>query len=173
MKLHANARLSVKGRELLVDRIEDAGWSVMQAAEAAGITERTVHKWLARYRAEGAAGLLDRSSAPLRVANRNEERRVNWPISGRSACYSLTTLAQGTPSRGRPHRRHLIPELDRRRCPRQPPSTGAALGAGDDLKRVGLLGAEASPDPLGYLIACSVTPPESSPLTTLVRRGSA
>src|ERR1017187_799554 len=76
MKLHANARLSVKGRELLVDRIEGAGWSVMQAAEAAGITERTVHKWLARYRAQGAAGLLARSSAPLRVANRTEERRV-------------------------------------------------------------------------------------------------
>ena len=76
MKLHANARLSVKGRELLVDRVEQAGWSVMQAAEAAGITERTVHKWLARYRVEGAPGLLDRSSAPLRVANRTEERRV-------------------------------------------------------------------------------------------------
>jgi transposase len=76
MKLHANARLSVKGRELLVDRVVSAGWSVRGAAEAAGITERTAHKWLARYRAEGAIGLLDRSSAPLRVANRTEERRV-------------------------------------------------------------------------------------------------
>ena len=76
MKLHANARLSVKGRELLVDRVEQAGWSVMQAAEAAGVTDRTAHKWLTRYRAEGRAGLLDRSSAPLRVANRTEERRV-------------------------------------------------------------------------------------------------
>jgi transposase InsO family protein len=76
MKLHANARLSVKGRELLVDRVEDGKWSVMQAAEAAGISERTAHKWLARYRAEGAAGLPDRSSAPQRVANRTEERRV-------------------------------------------------------------------------------------------------
>jgi transposase len=76
MKLHANARLSVKGRELLVDRVEDAGWSVMQAAEAAGISERTAHKWLGRHRVEGASGLLDRSSAPLRVANRTDERRV-------------------------------------------------------------------------------------------------
>lgn len=76
MKLHANARLSIKGRELLIARVEDARWSVMQAAEAAGITERTAHKWLGRYRAEGASGLLDRSSAPLRVANRTEERRV-------------------------------------------------------------------------------------------------
>ena len=41
MELHANARLSIKGRELLVDRIESSGWSVMNAAEAGGITERT------------------------------------------------------------------------------------------------------------------------------------
>ena len=76
MKLHANARLSVKGRELLVDRVVVAGWSVMEAAEAAGITDRTARKWVARYRAEGHAGLLDRSSAPALVANRTHERRV-------------------------------------------------------------------------------------------------
>src|SRR5215475_5821905 len=38
----------------------------MPAAEAAGISERTAAKWLARWRAEGAAGLADRSSAPKR-----------------------------------------------------------------------------------------------------------
>jgi transposase InsO family protein len=76
MKLHANARLSLKGRQLLVDRIEDAGWSVMQAAEAAGITERTARKWLKRHRAEGETGLADRCSAPTVVANRTDERRV-------------------------------------------------------------------------------------------------
>jgi transposase InsO family protein len=76
MKLHANARLSLKGRELLVDRVEGAGWSLTQAAEAAGVSERTARKWLARYRAEGSTGLLDRSSAPATVANRTDERRV-------------------------------------------------------------------------------------------------
>jgi transposase len=76
MKLHANARLSVKGRELLVDRIEDAGWSLTQAAEAAGVSDRTARKWVARWRAEGEAGLVDRSSAPATVANRTDERRV-------------------------------------------------------------------------------------------------
>ncbi len=76
MKLHANARLSVKGRELLIDRIENESWSVMEAAQAAGITVRTVRKWLARHRADGLAGLVDRSSAPNVVANRTEERRV-------------------------------------------------------------------------------------------------
>jgi transposase InsO family protein len=76
MKLHANARLSLKGRELLVDRVAGAGWSLTQAAEAAGVSDRTARKWIARYRAEGPAGLLDRSSAPTTVANRTDERRV-------------------------------------------------------------------------------------------------
>jgi transposase InsO family protein len=76
MKLHANARLSLKGRELLVDRIEHAGWSLMEAAQAAGISERTARKWLGRWRAEGPAGLLDRSSAPQTVANRTEEQTI-------------------------------------------------------------------------------------------------
>ena len=76
MKLHGNARLSVRGCELLIDRIQCAGWSLSAAAEAAGISDRTACKWLARYRAQGAGGLLDRSSAPVRVANRTDERRV-------------------------------------------------------------------------------------------------
>jgi transposase InsO family protein len=76
MKLHANARLSLKGRELLIERVEVAGWSLMEAAEAAGISERTASKWLARYRAQGPQGLLDRSSAPSVVANRTDEQTV-------------------------------------------------------------------------------------------------
>jgi transposase InsO family protein len=76
MRLHANARLSVKGRQLLVERVEVDGWSVMEAAEAAGITDRTARKWLARARAQGLEGLLDRSSAPSVVANRTDERRI-------------------------------------------------------------------------------------------------
>src|SRR5690242_10963350 len=76
MKMHANARLSVKGRQLLVERIEVRGWSLTEAAEAAGVSDRTASKWLARYRSEGLAGLLDRSSAPSRVANRTDERRI-------------------------------------------------------------------------------------------------
>jgi transposase InsO family protein len=76
MKMHANARLSLKGRELLVARVEDAGWSLSAAAAAAGISDRTARKWIVRYRAEGRDGLIDRSSAPAVVANRTDERRV-------------------------------------------------------------------------------------------------
>jgi transposase len=94
MKLHANARLSVKGRELLVDRVERAGWSVIRAADAVGITERTAHKWLARYRLEGATGLLDRSSASLRVANRTEERRVEAVAALRRLRMTSTEISE-------------------------------------------------------------------------------
>jgi transposase len=75
MKLHANARTCPKSRRLLVDRI-DAGWSVMEAAEAAGITDRTARRWMARWRAQGPPGLLDRSSAPKRIPHRTPPERV-------------------------------------------------------------------------------------------------
>ena len=74
MKLHRNAKLSVKGRELLVDRVLGAGWSLAAAAEAAGVSDRTARKWRARHRVEGRDGPPDRSSAPKIVANRTEER---------------------------------------------------------------------------------------------------
>jgi transposase len=70
MDIHANARTCPKSRKLLVKRIEEEGWSLMVAAEAAGISERTAAKWRARWRAEGEVGLLDRSSAPKRVPSR-------------------------------------------------------------------------------------------------------
>jgi transposase len=76
MKMHANARLGLKGRELLIGRVEEAGWSLIAAAEAAGISDRTARKWVARYRGEGVDGLLDRSCAPGLVANRTEDRRL-------------------------------------------------------------------------------------------------
>ena len=76
MKLHANAPLGPKGRALMVRRVVDEDWSLTEAAEAAGVSERTCGKWVGRYRAEGAAGLLDRASAPETVANRTDERRI-------------------------------------------------------------------------------------------------
>jgi transposase InsO family protein len=76
MKLHANAPLSPKGRQLLVDRIERESQPVQDVAESLGVSERTVRKWLARYRREGAAGLVDRPSAPNVVANRTDEQTI-------------------------------------------------------------------------------------------------
>jgi transposase InsO family protein len=53
-------------RALLIHRMHRLGWTGAAAAAAAGISVRTAYKWLARYRAEGRAGLGDRSSAPHR-----------------------------------------------------------------------------------------------------------
>jgi transposase InsO family protein len=75
MKLHANARTCPNSRRLIVDRVA-AGWSLTEAAEAAGVSDRTAAKWMARWRAEGDAGLLDRSSAPSRVPHRTPQLRV-------------------------------------------------------------------------------------------------
>ena len=76
MKLHGNAALSLKKRELLCRRVVEENWSLTKAAAAAEVSERTAGKWVARFRAEGGLGLLDRSSAPRSVANRTPEDRI-------------------------------------------------------------------------------------------------
>src|SRR5580692_3374972 len=76
MKLHANAPLGPKGRATMVRRVLEEGVALAEAAEAAGVSARTAGKWVSRYRAEGETGLLDRSSAPRRVANVTPPERV-------------------------------------------------------------------------------------------------
>jgi transposase InsO family protein len=76
MNLHANAALSLKKRRLLCERVVVEGRTVTEAAAAAEVSVRCARKWVGRYLVEGEAGLLDRSSAPRRVANRTCERRV-------------------------------------------------------------------------------------------------
>jgi transposase InsO family protein len=93
MRCHANARLSPIGRRLLVDRIERDGWTVVAAAESAGISERTARKWLSRFRAEGPGGLLDRSSAPRVVANRTDPATVAAICALRRLRFSAPELA--------------------------------------------------------------------------------
>src|SRR3954468_23459019 len=76
MKLHGNAALSWSGRRVLARRVVVEGWTLTAAAEAAGVSVRCARKWVSRYRELGERGLLDRSSAPKRVANRTAEERV-------------------------------------------------------------------------------------------------
>jgi transposase InsO family protein len=76
LKLHANARTCPHSRRLAVDRVEVEGWTLAAAAEAAGVSVRTISKWRRRYRAEGEQGLLDRSSAPARVPLRTGAQRT-------------------------------------------------------------------------------------------------
>jgi len=76
MKLHANAALSLNQRRRMVRRVIEEGWSLTKAAEAAEVSDRTCAKWVARYRAQGEAGLRDRSSAPKRIPHRTPGDRV-------------------------------------------------------------------------------------------------
>src|SRR5215210_4836770 len=73
MKLHANAALSLRQRERMVRRVVEQGWSITKAAMAAEVSEQTCSKWVGRYRQDGLAGLVDRSSTPQLVANRTGE----------------------------------------------------------------------------------------------------
>jgi transposase InsO family protein len=75
MDLHGNAALSWRGRRELARRVVEQGWTLTAAAEAAGVSVRCARKWVGRYR-EGDRQLLDRSSAPRRVANRTDPARV-------------------------------------------------------------------------------------------------
>lgn len=75
MKLHANHRTCPSSRRLICRRVLEEGWTLRQAAEAAGCSVRTAAKWLARYRA-GDQLLLDRSSRPRRSPRRLPQQRV-------------------------------------------------------------------------------------------------
>lgn len=76
---HRNARLNEYGRRLIVQRVRVEGWAVAHAAAAMGVSRQCAHRWLARWDAEGDAGLVDRSSRPHRSPNRTSaevEQRV-------------------------------------------------------------------------------------------------
>jgi transposase InsO family protein len=66
MNIHKNGRLTPFGRERMVRQVL-GGQAPEAAARAAGVCPRTVRKWVARYRDEGASGLVDRSSRPRRL----------------------------------------------------------------------------------------------------------
>ena len=95
MSVHNNARTTPHGRAVMVRRIEQEGWTAVAVAATFEISERTVRKWLARYRAEGPAGLQDRSSRARTVANRLGEAWVGMVLRLRRD-YRLTAAEIAT-----------------------------------------------------------------------------
>src|SRR5262245_53496038 len=75
MKLHANHRTCPSSRRLICTRVLEEGWTLAEAAEAAGCSGRTAAKWLKRFR-DGDLELLDRSSRPRRSPLRLSAERV-------------------------------------------------------------------------------------------------
>jgi len=72
MDIHKNARTTPRGRMLMVERLQ-AGWSVVQVAQAGGVAPRTVRKWRDRFAAGGQAALQDRSSRPHHSPTRTSQ----------------------------------------------------------------------------------------------------
>ena len=66
---HANARLTVHGRLLLVQRVA-SGRPAAHVARELGISRQCAYRWVRRYAAGGLAGLADRSSRPRRMPRR-------------------------------------------------------------------------------------------------------
>lgn len=93
MDLHQNAKSCPASRALMVRRVREEGWSVRQAAEAAGVSERRAYLWLARFRAEGASGLVDRSSRPRHRAGRHPLDIVEQALALRSQKRSASEIA--------------------------------------------------------------------------------
>ena len=70
MKLHPNAKTTPHIRALMVRRVLQQAKPVKDTAETFGVSVRTVHKWVRRYRQHGLEGLQDRSSRPQRIPRR-------------------------------------------------------------------------------------------------------
>ena len=117
---HANAHLTFHGRLLIVRRRE-AGWAQAHIAAAMGCSRKTVRYWLARFAAEGRAGLHDRSTrprtSPTRLPAAAEAAVVALRTSerlGRDEIAACTGVAPRTVSRvlarhGLPHLAALDP----------------------------------------------------------------
>jgi transposase InsO family protein len=64
--------------------VEILGWSVATAAEAQGISRATGYKWVRRFRAEGSAGLADRSSRPHRSPRATPAAEIERILAART-----------------------------------------------------------------------------------------
>jgi len=97
MNLHKHARLSPRGRALLVDRILVHGLRIEEAAQAAGVSVRTAYKWLKRFQQEGAQGLADRSSRPHRCPHATPQGVVDQVLEQRRSRQTYRQIAEQLP----------------------------------------------------------------------------
>ncbi|UFS59792.1 IS481 family transposase [Subtercola endophyticus] len=112
---HVNARLTVRGRVLLVERVL-SGRPAAHVAKELGISRQCAYRWVRRYRAEGLPGLVDRSSRPHHTPTRTSPDREEAVLDARARLRcgpariaAETTVAARTVSRILA--RHEIPPL--------------------------------------------------------------
>lgn len=126
---HANARLNVHGRQLLVDRVLITGRKPTHVAAELGVSRQCAYRWVRRYLAEGPAGLVDRSSRPHRCPTRTAPEVESAVVAlRRSSRRGQQFIADelGVPARtvSAILRRHQLPYL--RQCD---PLTGQVIRA--------------------------------------------
>src|SRR5581483_278441 len=99
---HANARLTVHGRGLLVRRVVVEGRPVAHVAAELGVSRQCAHRWVGRYRAQGWEGLAERRSGPRSSPRRTSpelEQRVLTARAELRAGPDLIARATGVPAR--------------------------------------------------------------------------
>jgi transposase InsO family protein len=132
MNAHKNARLTPYSRELMIERIRKQGWTVAKAAGAAGVSERTAYKWLARYRAGGAAALCNAKPVPRRLRHRLPQsqadaieslrrQRLSGPAIARQLGLPRSTVGAVLRRRGLGRLKNLEERLPVRRYERKNP----------------------------------------------------
>lgn len=98
MEIHGNARLLPRQRLLMCQRVRHEGWTAIEAAEAFGVSERTVFRWLRRF--DGGEPMTDRSSAPHRRPTKTPKqleaqierlRRLRWTATRIAGTLGLPT----------------------------------------------------------------------------------
>src|SRR4051794_34325757 len=113
---HRNARLTVHGRRLIVERVLVQGRARSHVAKEMGVSRQCVSRWIARYQAEGEHGLQERSSRPHRCPARTPagvETRVLTAREQRRRGQDWLGPELGVPARtvSRILRRHRVPYL--------------------------------------------------------------
>ena len=143
MNIHENARLTPRGRELLISRLE-RGEHPEDVATAMSVSAATVYKWRRRYQSEGLAGLRDRSSRPNASPNKTpdgieakvialrKERRIYHRIAAETGV-SKATVGRILIRHGLNRWRDLEPAEPVRRYERDKPGEMIHL----DIKKLG------------------------------------
>ena len=113
---HVSARLTVRGRLLLIDRVIGDRRPVAHVAKELGISRQCAHRWVHRFRAEGAAGMADRSSRLRSSPTRTSETLEAAVLAARAEMRSgpmRISASTGVPARtiSRILNRHDVPRL--------------------------------------------------------------
>lgn len=82
--VHANARLTPRGRWLLVERVRVHGRPVAHVAREMGVSRQCAHRWVRRYDEHGPAGLQDRSSRPRSSPRQTPPEKVEAVLAART-----------------------------------------------------------------------------------------